>query len=70
MIVSFEFIATIASKLFAFKVEIWKMREVYPFSQIHSISYPFEVLRLHNRYSTPHFLNMFSIEKTRVLCLS
>jgi len=29
--VGFEFVATIASKLFAFQVEIWKMREVTPF---------------------------------------
>ena len=33
---SFEFIATIASKLFAFKVEILENARSYPFSQIHS----------------------------------
>ena len=33
---SFEFIATIASKLFVFKVEILENARSYPFSQIHS----------------------------------
>jgi len=34
--VSFKFVATMASKLFAFKVEIFENARSYPFSLIHS----------------------------------
>jgi len=36
IVVSFEFVATIVSKLFSFKVQILENVQSYPFSQIHS----------------------------------